>query len=38
MMDILNSTSDYNAEAGDDCRNYGVVDGLPEMRQFLAIY
>ena len=34
MMDILNSTSDYNAEAGDDCRNYGVVDGLPEMRQF----
>ena len=36
MMDILNSTSDYNAEAGDDCRNYGVVDGLPEMRQFFG--
>ena len=34
MMDILNSTSDYNAEAGDDCRNYGIVDGIIlEMRR-----
>ncbi len=36
MMDILNSKSDYNAQEGDDCRNYGVVDGLPEMRQFFG--
>ena len=35
MMDILNSSSDYSV-AGDDCRNYGVVDGLPEMRQFFG--
>lgn len=36
MMDVLNSTSDMVCEAGVDCRNYGVMDGIPEARQLLA--
>lgn len=27
---------DYNALDGTDCRNYGVVDGLPEAKQLFA--
>ncbi len=26
----------YYSESGFDCRNYGVVDGLPEMKKFFA--
>lgn len=36
MMDVLTSTSDMICEAGVDCRNYGVMDGIPEARQLLA--
>lgn len=36
MMDVLTSTSDMVCEAGVDCRNYGVMDGIPEARQLLA--
>lgn len=36
MMDVLNSDSDMVCEAGVDCRNYGVMDGIPEARQLLA--
>jgi DNA-binding transcriptional MocR family regulator len=36
MLDIFNSTSDMNSSAGDDCRNYGVPDGLPEMQGLFA--
>ena len=36
MMDILNSTSDMVCESGVDCRNYGVMDGIPEARKLLA--
>lgn len=36
MLDILNSKSDMHASTGDDCRNYGVPDGLPELRELFA--
>ena len=36
MMDVLNSTSDMVCESGVDCRNYGVMDGIPEARKLLA--
>lgn len=36
MMDVLNSDSDMRSEAGVDCRNYGVMDGIPEARHLLA--
>ena len=36
MMDVLNSDSDMVCEAGVDCRNYGIMDGIPEARKLLA--
>ncbi|MDO5540145.1 MAG: aminotransferase [Eubacteriales bacterium] len=36
MMDVLNSASDMVCEAGVDCRNYGIMDGIPEARRLLA--
>lgn len=36
MLDCVNSTSDYRAADGTDCRNYGVLAGLPEARMFIA--
>jgi DNA-binding transcriptional MocR family regulator len=35
MMDCL-KPEDYKAENGLDCRNYGVLDGLPEAKRFFA--
>ena len=35
MMDCLKK-GDYLAENGLDCRNYGVLDGLPETKAFFA--
>ena len=35
MMDCLKK-GDYRAENGLDCRNYGVLDGLPETKAFFA--
>lgn len=36
MMDVLNSSSDCLSESGLDCRNYGVLEGLPEARKLMA--
>ncbi len=36
MLDAVNSSSDCLASTGDDCRNYGLPDGLPEMRRLFA--
>lgn len=36
MLDILNSSSDIYASTGDDCRNYGMPEGLPELRKLFA--
>lgn len=36
MLDCLTSESDLHASTGDDCRNYGLPDGLPELRGIFA--
>ncbi len=36
MLDILHSTVDLTASNGLDCRNYGVLDGLPEAKELMA--
>ncbi len=36
MMDVLNSETDLKCSTGVDCRNYGVLDGIPEAKELLA--
>jgi len=36
MMDVFHSESDLKCEDGTDCRNYGVVEGIPEAKRLLA--
>ena len=36
IMDVMNSSSDYNTEAGFDSRNYGILDGIPEAKKLMA--
>lgn len=36
MLDILDSHSTLLAQDGTDCRNYGVLQGLPEARAFMG--
>ena len=36
MLRLLKDPADCKAGNGFDCRNYGLVDGLPEVRQFFA--
>jgi len=36
MMDVLNSSSVLSTEAGMDCRNYGILDGIPEAKKLMA--
>ena len=36
MMDVLDSTTDLRCSVGVDCRNYGVLDGIPEAKELLA--
>lgn len=36
MLDILDSSADLAAEDGTDCRNYGVLDGIPEAKRLMA--
>ncbi len=36
MLDIIHSDSDCRAEDGSDCRNYGVLEGIPTCRRMMA--
>jgi len=36
MMDTLTSKDIIKAENGTDCRNYGVLDGIPEAKKLMA--
>lgn len=36
MMSLLNEDSVLKAENGTDCRNYGVLDGIPEAKKLMA--
>ena len=36
MMDVLNSDSELRCEDSTDCRNYGVLDGIPEALELMA--
>lgn len=36
LMDALNSSSVLKSEDGTDCRNYGVLDGIPEAKKLMA--
>lgn len=36
IMDVLNAESDLRTEAGVDCRNYGVMDGIPEAKVLMG--
>ncbi|MBQ6625447.1 MAG: aminotransferase class I/II-fold pyridoxal phosphate-dependent enzyme [Clostridia bacterium] len=36
MLGCVNDESGYKAENGFDCRNYGVLDGIPECKKLFA--
>ena len=36
MLDVLDADADLVAEDGTDCRNYGVLDGIPEAKRLMA--
>lgn len=36
FLDVVNSGSDYKTQAGVDCRNYGLLDGIPEAKKLMG--
>lgn len=37
LLDVLNAEADFCSEDGTDCRNYGVLDGIPEAKRLMAV-
>lgn len=37
MLSMLSSADDCFAEDGTDCRNYGVIDGIPEAKRLMSM-
>ena len=35
-LDVLNSSASYIAENDFDCRNYGILDGIPEAKRLMG--
>ena len=36
MLSVISTNSDCYAQDGTDCRNYGIVDGIPEAKKLFA--
>lgn len=36
MLDIINSKTGCVSDSGTDCRNYGIMEGIPEARQLMG--
>ena len=36
LLDAVGSSADLMSEDGIDCRNYGVMDGIPEAKRLMA--
>ena len=36
ILDVLNAESSLKTEGGADCRNYGVLDGIPEAKALMG--
>ena len=36
MLNLVNENSDMKCESGVDCRNYGVLEGIPEAKRLMS--
>lgn len=36
LLNVINAESNLRTESGTDCRNYGIMDGIPEIKRLMA--